>query len=388
MMKSKFNLPKNTIYLCGHSLGPLSKSAQIQVNHTLQHWNHSVVKSWNDHHWIDLPKTIGAKIAPLIGAKANEVIVCDSTSVNLYKVLKCALKINSSRKTILTTQDNFPADLYIAEGISQFDSSITVKTVSSASLKKNLSKNIAVLILSHVNYRDGSAFDLYEITQKAHDDGILVVWDLSHSVGIIPINLNQADADFAVGCTYKYLNGGPGSPAFIYANTKHHRTMKSPIFGWMGHKDPFKFSLEYKTLNKVDKFMSGTPSILSLVALNGALDIYKNLNLNLLLKLKEVHLNYLINAIEQLGLKVITPKENHIRGGHVAFIHPSGYAISRALLDNHIIVDYREPNLIRMCVNPLYIKLTDLKNCVEKLKEILILKLFQNPEYNQIQKVT
>ncbi len=388
MLKNKFNLPKNTVYLCGHSLGPMPKSAHRRVNHTLKHWGQSAVKSWNDHKWIDLPKTIGTKIAPLIGAKPNEVIVSDSTSVNLYKALKCALKINHSRKIILTTQDNFPADLYITEGIAKFDSSIVAKTIPPLLLEKNMGKDIALIILSHVNYRDASVFDIKRITELAHQHGILVIWDLSHSVGIMPINLSEIQADFAVGCTYKYLNGGPGSPAFIYVNAKHHEIAKNPIFGWMGHKEPFKFCLEYKTSNNINKFMGGTPSILSMVALDGALDIYENLDLNKLFVLRESYSDYIISALESLNLNVITPKQNNLKGGHVAFTHPYGYALSRTLLKNNIILDYREPNLIRMCINPLYLKLSDLNYSLTKLKHILNQKLYLNPEYSLMQKVT
>lgn len=387
MIKNKFILPTNSLYFCGHSLGPIPTTAYAQANNVLKQHAHSGVKSWNDHDWINLPKFTAAKIAPLIGAKSHEVAVSDSTSVNLYKALKCALYMNKDRKMILSTQDIFPADLYIASGITLFDKSYQIKTVSIENLTSHLNNDIAALILSHVNYRDASVLDMVNITQKAHQKGILTIWDLSHSVGILPIDLTSANIDFAIGCTYKYLNGGPGSPAFIYVNEKHLSQAKSPICGWMGHQNPFEFSITYQSTG-INHFMGGTPSILSLAALNGALEIYKDLNIQALHQQTQQHSEYLISSLENVGLDVITPKISGLRGGHVAFLYPEAYALSRALLANHIIVDYRKPNLIRMCINPLYLDLNHIYQAVLILEKIITNKTYQRPEYQHIQKVT
>jgi kynureninase len=388
MFKNQFIIPKNSIYLCGHSLGPLPKLAHKTLNKAIQNWGNAGVKAWNEHNWIDLPKITALKIANIIQAKPEEVIVCDSTSVNLYKALKCALLLNNCRKIILTTEDIFPADLYIAEGISQFNPDITIRTISISSLEQNMSQETAVILLSHVNYRDASILDMNKITALAHELGIFVIWDLSHSVGIIPIDLTKDKVDFAVGCTYKYLNGGPGSPAFIYVNTKHLSISKSPIFGWMGHKKPFDFSAEYVAEKNISQFMGGTPCILSLSALHGALEIYDNFELKKLYQQAQVYSDYLIQELKKIGLTIISPMQSHLRGGHVGFTHPNGYGLSRALLENNIIVDYRSPDLIRICVNPLYINISDLNAFLKVLKKILAKKLYLNPKFNEILKVT
>lgn len=386
-MKNKFILPENNLYFCGHSLGPMPISAYQQVEMTLKQCAQSGVKSWNEHHWIDLLKHVSTKIAPLIGAKMHEVIISDSTSVNLYKALKCALYMNSSRKIILTTEDIFPADLYITDGVCMFDQKYQTKKISIQNLSAELNADVAVLVLSHVNYRDASVLNIFKITQIAHQKGILTLWDLSHSVGILPIDLNKSYVDFAVGCTYKYLNGGPGSPAFIYVNEQHLPQAKSPICGWMGHKKPFDFNNIYQS-EGINKFMGGTPAILSLAALNGALDIYQDLNIQALHQQTQQYSEYLISQLEKLGLQIITPKTSNSRGGHMAFLHPEAYQLSRALLAHNVIIDYREPNLIRMCINPLYISLNDINQAVCTLETILKNKIYQHPEYQNRKKVT
>jgi kynureninase len=388
MIKNKFALPKKSLYLSGHSLGPMPKSALNKVKSALKCWGKFGVKAWNEDKWINLPKIVGAKLAMQIGAKPDEVIVSDSTSVNLYKALKAALHIQSDRKIILTTEDNFPAGLYIAEGVAGFSNEIKVKAISVLDLEKSIDTDIAVLMLSHVNYRDASVLDMEKLTYAAHQKGILVIWDLSHSIGILPIQLNQTQADFAVGCTYKYLNGGPGSPAFIYVNAQHHIKVKSPIYGWMGHQNPFLFSPQYQAINNINKFMGGTPSILSLQGLEGALEIYETIDLNQLQALIKKNALYLITALKVLELDVITPEKSDVYGGHVAFIHPVGYALSRAMSAHNLIVDYRQPDLIRICINPLYISIDDLKKCIKSLQFILEKKLYQNSIYHDKQQVT
>ena len=247
MRASEFILPSKVLYMCGHSLGPMTKSSKNNIQSTMTDWGNKGVLSWNQSDWMNLPYVVSEKIAVMIGASALEVMVSDSTSVNLFKVLLSALRIGSKKRTILTTDDNFSADLYIAQGILAFDQSVTLKTVKKEDLISQLDDNISVLMLTQVNYRDSSVYDMKEITKRAHDLGIIVVWDLSHSVGIVPLNLKECDIDFAVGCTYKYLNGGPGAPSFVYVNERHHSVVKSPIYGWMGHHEPFLFSGEYQS---------------------------------------------------------------------------------------------------------------------------------------------
>lgn len=386
MKKSDFLLPKDQIYMCGHSLGPMPKLAQLQVDHVLQAWGRCGVKAWNTDDWIDLPFQIAAKIAPFIGCDANDVVVADSTCVNLFKVLMGALKINHQRKLLLTTHDNFPADQYIAQGIQACVPSITLKTVSQESLLSHLNEQVAVLLLTHVNYRDATTFDLNHITAMAHQQGIITVWDLSHSTGALPLAIQQSEADFAVGCTYKYLNAGPGAPAFIYSHKRHHDALISPIYGWMGHENPFAFNPDFQSQG-VAQFIAGTPYILSLAALDGALESIAGLDLYALRAQSLKYSKLLIQALQAIGLEVLTPL-NETRAGHVAFVHPNGLQLARALIDSGIIVDYRNPGLIRMCVNPLYLTFDEIQQCIHTLQHILDTKLYHAPQYQQTSKVT
>jgi len=386
MRKKDFLLPPDQIYMCGHSLGPMPKLAKSQIAQVMQAWHVEAVKAWNTEAWIDLPHQVAARIALLIGAGQNDVVISDSTSVNLFKVLMSALKINHNRDVILTTDDNFPADNYIAQGIQAMHETVTLKTVPRECLLENLNERVAVLMLTHVNYRDASAYDIGDITMLAHQQGILTVWDLSHSVGALPLDLQATHADFAVGCTYKYLNGGPGAPAFIYIHKQHQHQLISPIYGWMGHEHPFAFESMFKAPGAA-QFMGGTPYVLSLKALEGALRIIEGIDMAALHAQSLKHSGILIQALQALGLDVITPL-NDARGGHVAFLHAEGCALARALIDHGIIVDYREPGLIRLCVNPLYLTVLDIHQGVERLRHVLDTRIYQAPQYQQALKVT
>ena len=384
MRKKEFLLPPEQIYMCGHSLGPMSKLAKLQIEQVMQAWSTDAVKAWNTDAWIELPYQVAARIAPFIGADAKDVVIGDSTSVNLFKVLMGALKINHQRHVILTSDDNFPADSYIAQGIQAFNNDIMFKTVARDSLLENLSEQVAVLMLTHVNYRDASAYDINYITSMAHKHGILTIWDLCHSVGALPLDIQGSNTDFAVGCTYKYLNGGPGAPAFIYSHKRHHEKLISPIYGWMGHTTPFAFDAAFHS-RSVAQFISGTPYVLSLKALEGALKSVDSLDINILHAQSLQYSMILIQALQTLGLEVLTTL-NDTRGGHVAFIH--SHELARALIDYGVIVDYRNPGLIRMCVNPLYLDLADIHQCIDHLRHILDTKIYQAPKYQQILKVT
>lgn len=368
-MKTDFILPEHQIYMAGHSLGPLSKSAQATVVETLEKWGAQGVSAWNQAAWIDLPQQTAVKIAALIGTSPTNVIVSDATSVNLYKVLMSALRLQNNRHVILTTSDNFPADRYIAQGIEAFHPNISVKTVNKAHLEAYFDESVAVLLLTEVNYRDSTRFDMVELTRQAHQQGILTVWDLSHSVGMVPLHFDQTQADFAVGCTYKYLSGGPGSPAFIAVNSRHLQHIESPIFGWMGHCDPFAFRNNYRSLGCAH-YLSGTPYILSMSGLIGALSLFDRVEISDLYQQSLFLSEHLIQALEEMKVRVVTPL-NSVRGGHIAFMHPEAYAITQALLAAGLIGDYREPNLIRLCVNPLYLDEIDLTRCIAILQGVL-----------------
>jgi kynureninase len=352
----------------------------------MQTWGTEAVKAWNTDAWIDLPYQVAARIAPFIGSEASDVVIGDSTSVNLFKVLMGALKINHKRNVILTTNDNFPADSYIAQGIQAFNRDIRFKTVARESLLENLNEEVAVLMLTHINYRDASTYDLNYITAMAHQQGILTLWDLSHSVGAVPLDLQKSNADFAVGCTYKYLNGGPGAPAFIYSHKRHSDQLICPIYGWMGHETPFAFEPIFKARSAA-QFISGTPYVLSLKALEGALKSIESLDITALRAQSLQYSMILIQALDALGIQVLTPL-NEMRGGHVAFIHKEGHRLARALIDYGVIVDYRNPGLIRICVNPLYLDLADIYQCIEQLRHILDARIYDAPKYKHTLKVT
>ena len=378
MLADKFILPEGKVYMCGHSLGPILKTTAETVGRALEDFAAYGVSGWNKSGWFDLPHILGSKIAALLGSHPDELIVCDSTIINLFKVLKAAMDLQCGRRIILTTDDNFPADLYIAQGISE------VKYIKADEIYENIDESVAVLMLTHVNYRDASVLDMHAINDYAHEYGVITVWDLSHSIGIVPINLEDSGTDFAVGCTYKYLSGGPGSPAFVYAHRKNHARMKSPIQGWMGHNQPFAFDKKYTSSN-VRKFMSGTPAILSMKGLEAALEIFNKELIDNTYPITNEYSNIFIRSLENCGLEVYAPQK---RGGHIAFTHSHGYAFSRALIDAGFICDYREPGLVRLCINPLYISLSDIESCMEQIKFITEGALYLKPEYHQIKKVT
>lgn len=378
MLKHKFNLPENSIYLCGHSLGPSPKNVNEYVNQAINDFSRYGVKAWNETDWFDLPKLLAEKISTIIGAHKNEVIVGDSTVTNLYKVLHASLKLQSGRTLILTTDDNFPADIYIADGLSD------VKVIGRESLMDNLTEEVAVLMLTHVSYKDAFIYDMKSITKKAHELGIVVVLDLCHSVGVVPLSLSECDVDFAVGCTYKYLSGGPGSPAFIYANKKHHNVMHSPIQGWLGHDNPFAFAKDYQATG-INKFIGGTPYIFSLKVLQASLALFDRELINSIYEKITDYRYLIIHALKELNINVVSSINS---GGHVAFSHHKAFGISQALMDEGFICDYRAPSLLRVCINPLYLSLVDLNSFIEALTRIIKSRAYLSKKYNKRLKVT
>jgi kynureninase len=377
MRKQEFLLPDNQIYMCGHSLGPLTLTSSLFIQNTIFDCHQTGVKNWNQNDWLELPITLGQKIALLIGAKDNEIVVCDSTVINLYKVIKSALAIQPGRNIILTTEDNFPADLYIAAGIAK------VKVVRTEELYHHINEQVALVMLSHVNYRDAAILDIKAINDYCHHYGVLNVWDLSHSVGIVPLELEASKIDFAVACTYKYLSGGPGSPALIYVNTKYHSILKTPIQGWMGHQNPFEFSSEYSGYG-VKQMLTGTPAVLNMKSLQGALALYDSALIKDIYQKGLVYHQKMKNALVNLGIEVAMPK---MHGGHIGISHDYAYQISRALIDMGIICDYRSPRLIRLCMNPLYLTETDIDICIDSIILIIEQKMYLKPEFQQMETI-
>lgn len=393
--RGEFALPDNVVYLDGNSLGAMPLAAQQRSLHVVeQQWGRDLIQSWNSHDWIDLPITVGEKIAPLLGAARGQVICCDSTSVNLFKLLCCALGMQKNRRLVLSQTDNFPADLYIAQGLNNLSPGEICKleVIDDSEIEARLDETVAVLMLTHVNFRSGKLHDMRRLTERAHEKGALVIWDLAHSTGALPLELDDWGVDFAVGCGYKYLNGGPGAPAFIYAAERHHASIRQPLTGWMGHQKPFSFSGEYQPAPGVQQFLCGTPPVLSMSVLDAALGVFEGVDMDEL-RAKSMGLSELFIQLCQSNkhlreLILVSPQNSHDRGSQLAFAHPSAYAICQALIERGVIADFRAPDILRIGLAPLYLRYKDIWDAVQILAEIMMARSYLQDQYSRPQKVT
>ena len=342
--RSRFQLPAGVIYLDGNSLGALPVAVPVRLKQAVeQEWGQGLIRSWNDAGWYPAPQRVGARIAPLVGAHADEVIVCDSTSVNLFKLLVAALRLRPGRSVILGEQGNFPTDAYVASGVATL-TGVRFEAVPADALMAALSDQVAVVSLTHVNYRSGAVYDMAAITRRAHEVGALVLWDLAHTAGALPCALNACNADFAVGCGYKYLNGGPGAPAFAFAARRHHGALQQPLTGWHGHAKPFDFVQDYQPAPGMDSLLVGTAPQLGLIALEAALTAFDGVDM-MVLRAKSVALTDLFIRLvdEQVpGFGLASPRDAAQRGSQVSLTHPEGYAIVQALIARGVIGDFRE----------------------------------------------
>jgi len=391
----EFALPGNIIYLDGNSLGALPSVALERSHHVMeQQWGRNLVTSWNTHQWIDLPTKVGEKIAPLLGAACGQVICCDSTSVNLFKLLCTALGMQQNRRVVVSQKDNFPADLYMAQGLSQISQGnyCELEVFEDTDLEARLDATVAVLMLTHVNFRTGKLHDMRRLTELAHEKGILVIWDLAHSTGALPLMLDEWGVDFAVGCGYKYLNGGPGAPAFIYAAERHHPSIKQPLSGWMGHAAPFAFAQNYQAAPGVQQFLCGTPPILSMSVMDAALSVFEDVDMQVLrnksIGLSELFLQLVEGSEAMHELKLISPRERRERGSQLAFAHPKAFSICQALIERGVIADFRAPDVLRFGFAPLYLSYQDIWKAVHTLTGIMTNKIYHGDKYSQPQKVT
>jgi kynureninase len=393
--RDQFELPADVIYLDGNSLGALPKSVKQRVAKTInEEWSEQLIRSWNTADWIHLPQRVGNKIARLIGAVEGSVIAADSTSVNLFKVLSAALGLNAGRHKIVSERDNFPTDLYIAEGVAKQlgQGHRLILADKPNDIADLLDSDVAVLMLTHVNYRTGYRHDMAAITKAAQDKGILVIWDLAHSAGAMPVDLTGANADFAVGCGYKYLNGGPGAPAFLYVNPHHQGTFRQPLSGWFGHRAPFNFEAAYTPSDGIEQYLCGTPSVLGMVALDEALSLWDNVDMEML-RAKSIALcNYFIEGIDEFaagyGLTLVTPREAEQRGSQVSYSCENGYAVMQALIDRGVIGDFRAPDIIRFGFTPLYLSFADVEKAVVILKDIVTERRWDEDKYRVVGAVT
>lgn len=382
-LRTRFDLPEDVIYLDGNSLGARPASALARAQEVVaREWGADLIKSWNTAGWFDLPKRLGDRLAPLVGAAAGEVAVTDTTSLNLFKALAAALRIQSEgaasdRRVIVTERSNFPTDIYMAEGLSRWlERGYRVRLVDSLDeIPAALDQDAAVLMLTHVNYRTGYQHDMAGLTRLAHDAGALVVWDLAHSAGAVPVDLAGAGADFAVGCTYKYLNGGPGAPAFIWVPQKHQAQFDHPLSGWWGHAAPFAMAPAFAPVAGIGRALCGTQPIVSLALVECGLEIFEATDMAAIraksLALTDLFIDLVESRCAGHPLGLVTPREHARRGSQVSLTHPHGYAVMAALIARGVIGDYREPEIMRFGFTPLYTSFADVWDAVEILKDIL-----------------
>ncbi|MGA0602077.1 kynureninase [Caulobacter sp. KR2-114] len=373
--RDRFALPPGVIYMDGNSLGALPKAARQAVERTVsQEWGAGLIRSWNDAGWMAAPRRVGDKIARLVGAAPGEVVVADSTSVNLFKLAVAALRARPDRRVILTEPGNFPTDLYVAQGVADLLPQAQVRTVPAADIAGALTPDVGLLLLTHSHYKSAHTHDMTALTAAAHDVGALALWDLSHSAGAIPVDLTAAGADLAVGCGYKFLNGGPGAPAFLYVARRHQQTLVSPLMGWLGHAAPFDFADDYRPSDGIERFLCGTPPVLGLAALEAGVDIALEAPADALAhKLKRMT-GLFITEVEARcsghGLALVTPRHGP-RGSHVSFAHPEGYRIMQALIARGLIGDFREPDILRFGLTPLYLGYEDVWRAAGLIAEVL-----------------
>ncbi|MDA8447047.1 kynureninase [Paracidovorax valerianellae] len=417
-LREHFALPPGVIYLDGNSLGMLPKATAARVADVVaREWGTDLIRSWNTASWFDLPQRLGDQLAPFIGAGAGEVVCTDSTSINLYKVLSAALNIareeSPARTRVVSERSNFPTDLYIAEGLCK-ERGLELVLVEPEEIAASLTSDVAVLMLTHVNYRTGAMHDMAALTAAAHTAGILTVWDLAHSAGAVPVDLRGADADFSIGCGYKYLNGGPGAPAFVWVHPRHADRFWQPLSGWWGHAAPFQFTPGYQPAPGITRYLCGTQPIISLSALQCGLDVFdaaQPLGGMAALRAKSLALTDLFIQLVQErcaghGLGLATPREHGRRGSQVCLTRDEGqglngqgsgaYAIVQALIARGVIGDFRKgdggqgphKDILRFGFTPLYIGFEDVWNAVEHLRQVLDSAEWQRAEFNQISAVT
>ena len=391
--RDEFALPEGLIYLDGNSLGAAPKSALKAVEAASRdEWARGLIRSWNSAGWFMLTDRLGDSIGALLGAEAGETVVCDTTSINLFKALHAALSLRRDRSVIVAESGSFPTDLYIAGGVAATSrhSSVKLCDIDAPGLASAIDASVAVVLVNHVDYRTGRLRDLGALTGLAHSAGALVVCDLCHSAGAVPIDLSEAGVDFAVGCTYKYLNGGPGAPAFIYAARRHHGRLAQPLSGWWGHADPFAFDETYRPAPGIRAFLCGTQPILSLRALEAALAIFETVDMGAV-RAKSLALSDLfINLVEQGtdALELVTPRDPAQRGSQVAFAHQDGYAVMQALIGRGVIGDFRAPNLIRFGFTPLYTSFRDVFEAAAHLTDILRTEEWRDERHHARSQVT
>jgi kynureninase len=390
-----FLLPEGVIYLDGNSLGALPRATPERVARVVaDDWGRGLVGSWTRAGWIDLPTRVGDKIGRLVGAAPGQVVAADSTSVNLFKALAAALRLRPGRGTILSQRDNFPTDLYMAEGlVALLGGGHELRLVDAAGdLPAALDERVAALLLTHVDYRTGARHDMAALTAAAHARGAIAVWDLAHSAGVMPIGLDACGVDLAVGCGYKYLNGGPGAPAFLYVARRHQAVFDPALSGWMGHAAPFAFEPGYRPAPDIRRALAGTPAVLAMAALEAGVDDLLEVDLAAVRR-KSVALTGLFRRLVGercggLGLTAVGPDDPEETGSQVSYRHPEGYAVMQALIARGVIGDFRAPDIARFGFAPLYVRHVDVWDAVEALRDVLATRAWDRPDFRRRLAVT
>lgn len=392
--REEFSLPDGMIYFDGNSLGAMPRIARERALDVVEkEWGHDLITSWNKNGWFHLAEKLGNKIAKLIGANAGEVMACDATGLNLYKLMSIALDMRPKRTKIIMEGSNFPTDNYMSQGlIKQLGSKHEIQFAENDEILNAITEDVAIVSLTQVHYKTGRLLDMKAITEKAHQMGALVIWDLCHSAGALPVDLNGCNADFAVGCGYKYLNGGPGAPAFIFVAKRHQGKAVQPLTGWWGHAAPFAFERDYRPSENIWQMLTGTQPILSLSLLECGLDIMNRADMAKIRQKSIALCDYFIQLVElycgDCGFELVTPRDGKDRGSQVSFTHDKGFAIMQALIADKVVGDFRAPDIVRFGFTPLYVRYVDIWDAVMRLKTIMEQELWKKPEFNQITAVT
>ena len=375
-LREEFTLADGLIYLDGNSLGPVTRSARERVAQVIEReWAEGLVKSWNGAGWMATPTRLGDRLAPLIGAHTGEVLVADTLTIGLAKLIGGALSLRRDRHVILTDIANFHSDIYIVRAMAHFaDRDVVVRTITREDLAANLDGDVALVMLTHVDFRTGEMLDLAGITAQVHDVGALMLWDFAHSAGAVPLDVTGANVDFAAGCTYKYLNGGPGSPGFIYVRSSFQGILENPIPGWLGHARPFDFELEYAPASGMQAFVTSSPSIVALAVLDGALDVWNRVTIEKVRAKSLVLSDLFIDLVEARlpgVFNLATPREHARRGSQVSLRHPHSYGVVQAMIERGVIGDFRDPDIVRFGFAPLYLRYVDVYDAVAHLVEVI-----------------
>lgn len=398
-LRQQFALPEGVIYLDGNSLGARPVAALERARQVIeQEWGDGLIRSWNSAGWRDLSQRLGDRLAPLIGAGNGEVVITDTTTINLFKVLSAALRVQAERaperRVIVSESSNFPSDLYIAEGLTQMlEQGYSLRLVDSPEqLRAAIDQDVAVVMLTHVNYKTGYMHDMQAVTGLIHEAGALSLWDLAHSAGAVPVELNRSGADYAIGCTYKYLNGGPGSQAFAWVAPALCNLVTQPLSGWFGHARQFDMATQYEPASGIARYLCGTQPITSLAMVECGLEVFEQTDMQSLRRKSLALTDLFIELVEQRcaghDLKLVTPRDHAKRGSHVSFEHPEGYAVIQALIARGVIGDYREPRIMRFGFTPLYTRFSEVWDAVQILGEILDQKTWAQAQFQVRHSVT